>query len=834
MAGTEDDYDNGDSDSPLKQGPKFTVLSLKERMEKASADQSPSNSQFKNLRDFWDGAPANGQNPQQPSSEMMALSPKSPRSKGQEPREASLPKSLAADKKLYLNPNYYPSLPAKDLEKPHFRAQRGENGNLKMYATDISPSKREPREKEQPCPAPLPRHESASSDEGKELGSSSIRPVAESKSVESQLWIMTQERQKPPHHPHPWRSSEQAQSMEGRAFTAQRDRETRFQGSRKTRLGNSTGRVNAFRRATSMYALNLAEGSPERPMETQEEPMGGRQPPSRETPERPSSGASDDGEQPTPLARSFMPRDYRHYLGLSEGAMFQCALAAEKEEETGACFPPESELELSVGADLSGPVPQGVWRRPRPGWGVRSSTPETWSYSGTSSACDDEDSHPVKKALKRADLKPVSSCKSVEDIMSLPTKEERRKNTTRRQLMLSMDDVSMVSSSPPSSISDHAQMKKMSKSVPSFLQKESSWRDSDSTSESSVHTGRQARTGGSLTNLSGSSGMASVSSVSGSVMSIYSGDFGNVEVRGTVQFSMTYVQKLKEFHIFVVQCRDLAVADAGKNRSNPYVKCYLLPEQAKLGKRKTSVKKKTLNPTFNEILRYRIRLETLKTQILNLSVWHNDTFGRNSFLGEVELDLSEWDFGNTQINNFTLQRRTQSGLQPSDYRGEMRLALRFMPQMSSSNRLSTTGEVHIWVKDCKDLPVIRGTSIDPFVKCFVLPDTSRKSRQKTRVMKRTESPAFNHTMVYDGFRMEDLPEACVELTVWDHDRLASHFVGGLRLGLGTGKSYGALVDWMDSNADEANLWERMMDSPNDWVEEALPLRTLTLAKNVWK
>lgn len=41
-------------------------------------------------------------------------------------------------------------------------------------------------------------------------------------------------------------------------------------------------------------------------------------------------------------------------------------------------------------------------------------------------------------------------------------------------------------------------------------------------------------------------------------------------------------------------------------------------------------------------------------------------------------------------------------------------------------------------------------------------------------------------MVYDGFRAEDLKEACVELTVWDRDRLANHLLGGLRLGMGTG------------------------------------------------
>lgn len=37
-----------------------------------------------------------------------------------------------------------------------------------------------------------------------------------------------------------------------------------------------------------------------------------------------------------------------------------------------------------------------------------------------------------------------------------------------------------------------------------------------------------------------------------------------------------------------------------------YVKCYLLPDKSKLGKRKTAVKKKTSHPTFNEILRVRI------------------------------------------------------------------------------------------------------------------------------------------------------------------------------------------------------------------------------------
>lgn len=72
---------------------------------------------------------------------------------------------------------------------------------------------------------------------------------------------------------------------------------------------------------------------------------------------------------------------------------------------------------------------------------------------------------------------------------------------------------------------------------------------------------------------------------------------------------------------------------------------------------------------------------------------------------------------------------------------------------------------------------------------YVLPDTSKKSYQKTRVIKRDTNPVFNHTIVYDGFHTEDLKDACVELTVWDHEKLTNHFLGGIRLGLGTGQYF---------------------------------------------
>ncbi|NWS97370.1 SYTL2 protein, partial [Mionectes macconnelli] len=477
---------------------------------------------------------------------------------------------------------------------------------------------------------------------------------------------------------------------------------------------------------------------------------------------------------------------------------------------------------------------------------------ETREVSNSNSASlqqgSEEELNPVLMALKRsADRKKPS--KSLEDIPSA-TSNKGKINNPKEELALSAEDagpkpeqhpertenatgISTVPSQPDKLFSNPEKLKGLSKSVPSFLQEESDDRETDTASESSYSFGRIKKSPSSLTNLSGSSGMASLSSVSGSLMSIYSADFGNVDVKGNIQFAIDYVEQLNELHIFICQCKDLAVADVKRQRSDPYVKTYLLPEKYKLGKRKTSVKKKTFNPVYNEILRYKIEKDLLRDQSLNISVWHNDTFGRNSFLGEVELDLGTWDWNdrsNKQINWFPLKPRTSTMALNLENRGEMKLALQYVPHPTGGKKTLSTGEVHIWVKECHNLPLLRGNRLNSFIKCTILPDTSRKSRQKTRTVAKTTNPVFNHTMVYDGFRPEDLKEACVELTVWDHNKLANHFLGGLRIGLGTGKSYGTTVDWMDSTSDETALWEKMMNSPNTWIEDTLPLRMLMVAK----
>merc|ERR1719412_3221587 len=101
--------------------------------------------------------------------------------------------------------------------------------------------------------------------------------------------------------------------------------------------------------------------------------------------------------------------------------------------------------------------------------------------------------------------------------------------------------------------------------------------------------------------------LSSLGTRSESMASVYSqgeGRYGTVTVKGDLEFGFIYNPVSGSLDINIKQCRDLAAVDIKRNRSDPYVKVYLLPDRSKAGKRKTKVKKHTLNPIFEEILKF--------------------------------------------------------------------------------------------------------------------------------------------------------------------------------------------------------------------------------------
>ncbi|XP_054147249.1 synaptotagmin-like protein 5 isoform X3 [Melozone crissalis] len=335
-----------------------------------------------------------------------------------------------------------------------------------------------------------------------------------------------------------------------------------------------------------------------------------------------------------------------------------------------------------------------------------------------------------------------------------------------------------------------------------------------------------------------------------SMVSVYSetGDYGNVKVSGEILLNISYIYKTGALNILVRSCRNLAIADERKQRTDPYVKAYLLPDKSHQSKRKTKIKSNSTNPEFNETLKYVISHSQLETRTLQVSVWHYDRFGHNSFLGEVEIPFDSWNFENQGDEWFVLQPKVEAvtdfGLQ---YKGELTVVLRYIPPdrnlmlplgqfqgkrgfkkgKKGDSHLPSGGILEVLIKEAKNLTAVKsGGTSDTFVKGYLLPDDSKATKHKTPIVKRSVNPQWNHTFAFSGLNSGDIRNVCLELTVWDKESLSSNiFLGGVRLSTGNGVSNGKEVDWMDSQGEEQHLWQKMIDSPGAAVEGVLMLRS---------
>ncbi|XP_072875617.1 synaptotagmin-like protein 5 [Chlorocebus sabaeus] len=333
-----------------------------------------------------------------------------------------------------------------------------------------------------------------------------------------------------------------------------------------------------------------------------------------------------------------------------------------------------------------------------------------------------------------------------------------------------------------------------------------------------------------------------------SMMSVYSetGDYGNVKVSGEILLHISYCYKTGGLYILVKNCRNLAIGDEKKQRTDAYVKSYLLPDKSRNNKRKTKIRTGT-NPEFNEALKYTISHTQLETRTLQLSVWHYDRFGRNSFLGEVEIPFDSWNFENPTDEWFVLQPKVEFapdiGLQ---YKGELTVVLHYIPpeenlmlppEQLQGNKTFKKGKkespvisggiLEVFIKEAKNLTAVKsGGTSDSFVKGYLLPDDSKATKHKTLVIKKSVNPQWNHTFMFSGIHPQDIKNVCLELTIWDKEAFSSNiFLGGVCLNSGSGVSHGKNVDWMDSQGEEQRLWQKMANNPGTPFEGVLMLRS---------
>ena len=114
---------------------------------------------------------------------------------------------------------------------------------------------------------------------------------------------------------------------------------------------------------------------------------------------------------------------------------------------------------------------------------------------------------------------------------------------------------------------------------------------------------------------------------------------GRHEKLGTIYFTLRYFSEELVLKLLIQKATNLPAKDLS-GTSDPFVKVLLLPD--KKNKLETRVKRKNLNPSWNEAFTFEgFPYQKLIQRTLYLQVLDYDRFSRNDAIGEVELNLAD-------------------------------------------------------------------------------------------------------------------------------------------------------------------------------------------------
>jgi len=211
----------------------------------------------------------------------------------------------------------------------------------------------------------------------------------------------------------------------------------------------------------------------------------------------------------------------------------------------------------------------------------------------------------------------------------------------------------------------------------------------------------------------------------------------------------------------------------GVSLLDPYVKLQLLPE--KQHKVKTRVVRNTLSPNYDEEFTfYGLNFNQLQSTTLHFAVIAFDRYSRDEIIGEVICPLHTVDLCDSDKQadlSMDLVSRTLK-FQNSQHRGELLVSLCFQP---------ATSKLTAVVLKAKNLPKFDITGLaDPYVKAYMLYNGQKIAKKKTHVKKRTLTPVYNESFVFDLPSSDPavLEHISFEFLVMDWDRVTKNEVMG--------------------------------------------------------
>ncbi|XP_041721699.1 synaptotagmin-like protein 3 [Coregonus clupeaformis] len=413
--------------------------------------------------------------------------------------------------------------------------------------------------------------------------------------------------------------------------------------------------------------------------------------------------------------------------------------------------------------------------------------------------------------LKNSFKKPFT--KSIEDLMVSLTSQMRRFSRSQEDVRVKQDLLTVDNSTGWKSLSDTNINKSINltkgPSLPNLFKKS---RNDDQSSFSSgadeAHSLGSECSGGKR----------------GSSASSTATDYGLLEINrvtGELELAIAFNHNTSCLEITINGCRNLAYGDIKRKKCHPYVKVYLLPEKSQSNKLKTTVKRNTTDPIYNEILQCQMESPLLSRSTLQVSVWHCGTLKKKVFLGEVLVPLegSIFEESATQGSNwYRLCPKPESpegSAVEQDTAGELLVRMKFT-SLSQLSWVCHTDEVHIGPHDvgqltvlvngAKNLPTKANTSQNTYVKgCLALPGP-RELVQRTPVLK-NPSPEWSHQLLFSRVTPYDLQISTLELDLWDH----APFTFSDRL-----------LGWV--RMEDGSSWQLVLQTPNMWHDFSLPMQ----------
>ncbi|NXY02086.1 SYT1 protein, partial [Pteruthius melanotis] len=105
---------------------------------------------------------------------------------------------------------------------------------------------------------------------------------------------------------------------------------------------------------------------------------------------------------------------------------------------------------------------------------------------------------------------------------------------------------------------------------------------------------------------------------------------------GEICFSLRYVPSTGKLTVLILEAKQLKQMDSD-GLSDPFVKVHLILNRKKWKKKKTSVKKNTLSPYFNEVFVFEVPFSQIQNVDVVISVWDHDKVTKNEPIGKLFL-----------------------------------------------------------------------------------------------------------------------------------------------------------------------------------------------------